>query len=45
LENEDKKLRKRALSTKKKAAEIFFSKVLNEDKLRSRLKISMEKAQ
>lgn len=37
LENQDQLIRKRALYTKKKAADIFFTKVLNEDKIRDRL--------
>jgi hypothetical protein len=32
------------LRTKKKAADIFYSKVVNEDRLRDRLKINTERA-
>lgn len=33
------------MATRKKAADIFYSKVISEDKIRDRLKVSMEKAQ
>ena len=45
LEGEEQRIRKRAINTKKKAANVFYSKVLNEDKVRDRMRMSFERAQ
>jgi hypothetical protein len=44
LDQEERRTRQRALATKKQAAEIFFGKVLNEDKIRQRMHQQAEKA-
>jgi hypothetical protein len=38
LENERERIGKRVQSTKEKAAEIFYNKLLNEEKIRERLR-------
>jgi len=43
LEAEEKKTRHRIITTKKQASEIFFGKVVNEDKLRLKLNLQLEK--
>ncbi|TNV82459.1 hypothetical protein FGO68_gene1849 [Halteria grandinella] len=45
LEQQEAQARKRTMQTKKKAADIFFSKVLNEDKIRDKLKQQVEQQQ
>ena len=43
LDQEERRARQRALATKKQATEIFFGKVLNEDKIRQRMQVQTEK--
>jgi|LauGreDrversion4_2_1035121.scaffolds.fasta_scaffold454724_1 hypothetical protein len=39
LEAEEKKARHRIITTKKQASEIFFGKVVNEDRLRQKMNL------
>lgn len=43
LEAEEKKTRHRIVNTKKQASDIFFGRVVNEDKLRQKFNLQLDK--